>query len=163
MRACPVHWCERSFARLGNELEWRALRHEEFLPMSALRRPTPPDDSPPVAALPATPLEVLDAIREAYTFANASNEAEALGVLVQRPDVSSVLLEALPHVREIFGAKTRVLLIATDHHDGRLPTLSARIDAQGSIPEQLAKGDEFYQAWWLGVPVEIDEVLSFGV
>jgi hypothetical protein len=131
--------------------------------MSALRQPTPPVDPPSVAALPATAREVLDAIRAAYTFVDASNEAAALGIVAQRPEIAAALLDALPHVREIFGGTTQVLLLATDHHDGRPPTLSARIEANGSIAEQLAKGDEFYRAWWLRVPVEIDEVLSFGV
>ncbi|MDQ2655388.1 MAG: hypothetical protein M3Z20_20345 [Chloroflexota bacterium] len=131
--------------------------------MSALRQPTPPADPPPVAALPATSREVLKAIRAAYTFVDATNEAEALGILAQRPDVSSVLLAALPHVREIFGDDTRVLLIATNHYDGRPSTLSARIAARGSLSEQLAKQDEFFQAWWLDAGDAVFGELTFGV
>lgn len=130
--------------------------------MSALRQPTPPDP-PSVAALASTSPDVLAEIRAAYTFVDARNESEALGILAQRPDVSAILLEALSHVEEIFGEDTQVLLIATDHYDGHPPTLSARITASGTAPEQLAKRDAFYRAWWLGIPGEIDEILSFGV
>lgn len=131
--------------------------------MSALRQPTPPPETPPVAALPATRRDVLEAVRAAYTFVDARNEAEVFGVLEKRPDVAAVLLDALPHVDNVFGAGTGVLLLATNHLDGHPPTLSARINARGTIQEQLAKQDTFYRSWWLSISGEIDESLSFGV
>ncbi len=131
--------------------------------MSALRQPTPPGDTPSVVALPATSREVLDAIREAYSFVDESNEAAALGILAKRPDIAMVLVEALPRVDEIFGAETRVLLLATDHHDGHPPTLSARIDAVGAISEQLEKQGEFYRTWWLDAGDSVLGELTFGV
>lgn len=130
--------------------------------MSALRQPTP-GDTPPVVALPATRREVLDAIREAYTFVEESNEAVVLGILAKRPDIAAVLVEALPRVDEIFGAETRVLLLATDHHDGHSPTLSARIATDGPVSEQVAKQGEFYRMWWLDAGDSVLGELTFGV
>lgn len=130
--------------------------------MSALRQPTPPDP-PSVAALPATSREALEAIRAAYTFVDASDEAVALGILAQRPDVAAVLLDALPHVREIFGDGTQVMLITVDEHTVAPLRLSARIVTSESVPDARARRDAFYRAWWLGVPAEIDDVLSFGL
>jgi hypothetical protein len=131
--------------------------------MSASRQPTPPTDPPSVSALPATNARVLEAIRAAYTFVDARNEAEALSILLQRPDIAAVLLDALPHVREIFGGTTQVLLLATDHHDGRPPTLSARIEARGTLPRQLAMQDAFYRTWWLEAGDVVLGELTFGV
>jgi hypothetical protein len=131
--------------------------------MSALRQPTPSNDKPAVTALPATPRAVLDTIREAYAFLDASNEAVALEILSMRPDIAAVLVEALPHVYEIFGAETRIVLLATDHYDGRPTTLSARIEAAGPVQEQAAKLDELYRTWWLGAGDSVLGDLTFGV
>ncbi len=131
--------------------------------MSALRQPTPPVEPPSVAALPATSREVLEAIRDAYTFVDSADEAVALGIVAQRPDIAAVLLDALPHVREIFGDKTQVMLISVDEHTDAPLRLSARIVTTESVEDARAKRDAFYRAWWLSVPAEIDEVLSFGL
>lgn len=131
--------------------------------MSALRQPTPPPDPPQVSALPATSKDVLDAIRAAYTFVDASDEAVALGILAQRPDVAAVLLDALPHVREIFGDETQVMLLSVDEHTDAPLRLSARIVTTESVPDARARRDAFYRAWWLSVPAEVDDVLSFGL
>ena len=65
--------------------------------MSALRRPSPPPAAPaPVASLPMTSQETLEAVRAAYTFIHAADEALALGILAQRPDIAALLLEAPP-------------------------------------------------------------------
>lgn len=131
--------------------------------MSALRQSTPQGDAPSVTALPATSREVLDAIREAYTFVDESNEAAALGILTKRPDIAAVLVEALPRVNEIFGEETRVRLLATDHHDGHPPTLGARIEAVGPVSEQVEKQGEFYRTWWLDAGDRVLGELTFGV
>lgn len=131
--------------------------------MSALRQPTPPSDAPSVAALATTSSEVLDAIRRAYTFVDASDEAASLGLLAQRPDIAAVLLEALPHVRDVFGESTRILLLAVDDPSDASISLSARIVTSEPVSAARAKRDAFYRAFWLGVPATIDEVLSFGL
>lgn len=131
--------------------------------MSALRHPTPPDDAPTVAALPTTSLDVLDAIREAYSFVDASNQTTALGILAKRPDVADALLRALPHVRAIFGEGSRILLVAVDYHTNEPPGLAALIETMDTVSESLAKQQRFYQDWWLSVPGAIADVLSFGV
>jgi len=131
--------------------------------MSALRQPTPPTDAPTVAALPATPRVVLDAIRGAYSFADATDEASVFRILEKRPDVAAVLLEALPHMRNIFGAGTHAMLLSVDDHTDASSSLSARIVSTESVPKARAKRDAFYRSFWLGVPGEIDEVLSFGL
>ena len=95
--------------------------------MSALRQPTPPADAPPVAALPATPSEVLSAIRDAYSFVDATDEASVLRILAKRPDVAAVLLEALPQMRDTFGDGTHAMLLSVDDHTEASSSLSARI------------------------------------
>jgi hypothetical protein len=130
--------------------------------MSALRQPTP-GDAPSVAALPATRREALDAIREAYTFVDESNEAAALGILARRPDVAAALLQALPHISAIFGDDRRVLLVAIDYHTDEPLGLTVLIDTTGTVSERLMKQQRFYQDWWLSVPGEIADVLSFSV
>jgi hypothetical protein len=131
--------------------------------MSALRQPTPPADSPPVAALPATSREVLDAVRNAYSFVDSADEAVVLGILATRPDVAAVLLDALPYVRDIFGDDTRVMLLSVDDPTEASLSLSARIVTSQPVPAARAKRDAFYQTFWLDVPGAIDEVLSFGL
>lgn len=131
--------------------------------MSALRQPTPPVDPPSVAALPATSGEVLDAVRAAYTFVDATNEAAAFGILAKRPDIAALLLEGLPHVEAIFGEGTSILLLAIDHHTGEPLTLAARIQTSASVPEALAKQRVFYRAWWLDAGDAILGDLTFGV
>lgn len=131
--------------------------------MSALRQPTPPPDTPPVAALSATSRDVLDAVRAAYTFVNSEDEAIALGILAQRPDVATVLLDALPYVRVIFGDGTRVMLLSVEDPTEASLSLSARIVTSAPVSAARAKRDSFYRAFWLGVPAAIDEVLSFGL
>ena len=131
--------------------------------MGALRQPTPPADLPPVATLPATPSEVLSAIRNAYSFVDATDEASVLRILAKRPDVAAVLLEALPHMRDIFGDGTHAMLLSVDDHNEASSSLSARIVSTESVPEARAKRDDFYRSSWLGVPGEIDEVLPFGL
>lgn len=131
--------------------------------MCALRQPMPPSDVPPVAALPATPSEVLSAIRDAYSFVDATDEASVLRILAKRPDVAAVLLEALPHMRDTFGDGTDAILLSVDDHTEASSSLSARIVSTESVPKARAKRDAFYRSFWLGVPGEIDEVLSFGL
>ena len=131
--------------------------------MSALRQPTPSADPPAVAALPATSRDELEAIRENYTFVDSADEAVSLGILAQRPDVAAILLDALPHVREIFGDGTQIMLLAVDDPTEPSLSLSARIVTSAPVPAARANRDAFYQAFWLGVPGAIDEVLSFGL
>ncbi len=131
--------------------------------MSALRQPTPPAETPSVAALAATSRETLDAIRAAYTFVDATNEAAAFGILAKRPVVAAVLLEGLPHVEAIFGEGTPILLLAIDHHTGEPLTLAARIQTSASVPEALAKQRAFFRAWWLDAGDAVLGDLTFGV
>lgn len=128
--------------------------------MSALRQPTPPDP-PSVAALPATSREALEAIRAAYIFTDASDEAVALGILAQRPDVAAVLLDALPHVREIFGDGTQVMLITVDEHTVAPIRLSARIVTTESMADALLKRSAFFRTWWNDASSEVLGDLSF--
>lgn len=131
--------------------------------MSALRQPTPPGDTPPVAALPATRREVLDAIREAYSFVDRDDEGIVLSILAKRPDVAEVLLGALPHVHEIFGDDTRIMLLSVDEQTGEPLRLTARIATTESVSAARAKRDVFYRSFWLSIPGAIDEILSFGL
>lgn len=131
--------------------------------MSALRQPTTSANTPSVAALPATSPEILRSIRAAYTFPDSSDEEVALSILSQRPDVAAVLLESLPHVRAVFGDETQVMLLVVDDHSEDPVRLSARIVTIDSVPEARSKRAAFYRSWWLGIPVEIDEVLSYGL
>ena len=105
----------------------------------------------------------MDAIREAYTFVNAADERAVMGILATRLDVASVLVEALPHVHRIFGDGTRVLLVAIDYHTEEPSGLAALIEATGSVSERLAQQQRFYREWWLGVPGEIADILSFSM
>jgi hypothetical protein len=106
---------------------------------------------------------VLEAIREAYTFVDESNEAAALGILARRPDVAAALLQALPHISAIFGEGSQVLLVAIDYHTGEPLGLAALVETTDTVSESLMKQQRFYQDWWLGVPGEIADVLSFSV
>lgn len=140
-----------------------ALRSAEFAITSALRQPTPPADPPSVTALPATPRETLDVIRMAYTFVDASDERVALGILSQRPDIASVLLEALPQVAAIFGEDAPVVLMTIDEHNREPLRLSACVQTTEPVPAAQEKLIALYRAWWNGVSGDIDEALSFGL
>ncbi len=130
--------------------------------MSALRQPTPPAETPSVAALPATSDEVLDAIREGYTFVDPANEREAMAILAARPDVAAVLLAALPHVYENFGDGTRVLLDVIDEHNSEPLRVGARIVSKAS-PDARSKLLAFYTAWWNDASGPVLGDLSFGL
>lgn len=130
--------------------------------MSALRQPTPPADTPAVAALPATSSEVLDAIREGYTFVDPANEREAMAMLAARPDMAAVLLQALPHVAAIFGKETRVLLDVIDEHSFAPLRVGARIVSKAS-PDARSKLLAFYTAWWNDASGPVLGDLSFGL
>src|SRR5688500_19998416 len=97
--------------RHENEPCHRVPLHQESMLMTALRQPSP-SEQPRVTALSQTSQEVLEAIRQAYTFVESENEAAVFGILATRPDVAAVLLEALPHVASIFGERTPILLMA---------------------------------------------------
>lgn len=132
--------------------------------MSALRHPSPPPEAPaPVAASPATPREVLEAIRAAYTFTSADQERLALSVLAQRPDISEVLLQALSPVTAIFGDETPMWLLVIDEHSGAPLRLSAQIVTTDTLPIAQAKRDAFYDLWWGEAAAPVDGELSFGV
>lgn len=131
--------------------------------MSALRQPTPPTDAPPVAALPATPRVVLDAIRGAYIFADSADESVALGILSQRPDIASVLLEALPHVYASFGDGTGVRLDVLDEHSSEPIRFGARIVSAAASPESRIKLVAFYTTWWNDASRPVLGELSFGL
>ncbi|MFT4037648.1 MAG: hypothetical protein QM692_05660 [Thermomicrobiales bacterium] len=132
--------------------------------MSALRHPTPPLEAPPtVAALPSTSREVLDAVRAAYTFIDADDEALALSILTQRPDIATTLLEALPHVATIFGEGTPVFLVTVDDHTGDPITLSARVVTSAALPEAMAQQLALYRTWWNDASGPIFGDLSFGL
>lgn len=130
--------------------------------MSALRQPTPPDP-PSVTALPATSREVLGAIRAAYTFVDSADERAVMSILATRPDVAAILLDALPHVEAIFDKDTPILLVGIDYHTEEPLGLAALIEATGTVSERLAKQQRLYREWWLSVPSEIVDVLSFSV
>ena len=131
--------------------------------MSALRQPTPPADTPPVAALPATSRDVLDAIRAAYTFVDAADDRAAMSILAARPDVASVLVEALPHVYAIFGEGTPVVLITVDEHSSEPIRLSARIETTLPVREAQETLIAFYRAWWNEASSPVLGDLSFGL
>jgi hypothetical protein len=153
--------------RLSNAARHRhaslAPQHEESIAMSALRQPTPPADSPSVAALPTTSREVLDAIRAAYTFVDDADERAAMSILATRPDVAAVLVEALPHVYAIFGEGNPVVLITIDEHSSEPIRLSALIETTHPLPEAQEKRNAFYQAWWNDASGPVLGDLSFGL
>ena len=130
--------------------------------MSALRQPTPPADPLPIAALPATSREVLDAVRAAYTFVDSADEQAAMSILATRPDIASVLMTALPPVYGIFGDGTRVLLVTIDEHNSEPIRLSALIV---SAAEQDARRKlfSFYTTWWNDASGPVLGELSFGI
>jgi hypothetical protein len=132
--------------------------------MSAMRQPTPPDDAPSVAALPAASSDdVLDAVRKTYTFVDATDEQEAMSVLARRLDVASVLLEALPHVYAIFGEDTPVMLVTVDEHNSEPIRLSARIETTLPVPQAQEKRNAFFRTWWNGASDRVLGDLSFGL
>lgn len=114
--------------------------------MSALRQPTPPADPPAVAALPATSREVLDAIRENYTFVDSADERAVMSILATRPDIASVLMAALPQVYAIFGDGTQVLLVTIDEHNSEPIRLSALIVSTAD-QDARRKLFSFYTIW----------------
>lgn len=63
----------------------------------------------------------------------------------------------------IFGNETHVMLISVDEHSYSPLWLSARIVTAESVPDAHLKRDHFYQAWWLGVPGAVDDILSYGL
>jgi hypothetical protein len=66
-------------------------------------------------------------------------------------------------VYAIFGEATRVLLVLIDYHTEEPLGLAALIETTGTVSEKLAKQQRFYREWWLNVPSEIADVLSFSV
>lgn len=132
--------------------------------MSALRHPSAPPEAPtPVAALPATSREALEAVRAAYTFMDANDEAQALDILAHRPDIAAVLLEALPHVAAVFGDGTEVLLMTVDDHTDAPITLGARVVTSEALPASLAKQNALFRTWWNDASGPVFGDLSFGL
>ncbi|MFT4037647.1 MAG: hypothetical protein QM692_05655 [Thermomicrobiales bacterium] len=132
--------------------------------MSALRRPTPPPEAPaPVAALPSTSREVLDAVRAAYTFVSEDDETQALSMLTQRPDIAATLLEALPHVTAVFGEDTPLLLLVINEHSEAPLRFSAQIVTTHDLAAAQAKRDAFYDRWWSAAAGPVSGDLSFGI
>lgn len=99
----------------------------------------------------------------AYTFVDASDERVALGILSERPDIASVLLEALPQVAAIFGEDAPVVLMTIDEHNREPLRLSACVQTTEPVPAAQEKLIALYRAWWNGVSGDIDEALSFGL
>lgn len=131
--------------------------------MSALRRPIhAPQPPSSVAAIPQTSRDVLGAIRAAYTFVDAEDEAKALSLLAQRPDVAATLLEALPHVAANFGEDAPVLLVVVEHHNGEPASLAARIQSSTTGAGSLSKLLAFYDDWWNEASGPVLGDLSFG-
>lgn len=130
--------------------------------MSALRQPTPPADPPSVAALPATPLKVLEAIRTAYTFAVAVDERGVMSILATRPDIASVLMAALPQVYAIFGDGTQVFLVTIDEHNSDPIRLSA-LTISAADQDTRRKIFSFYTNWWNDASGPVLGELSFGI
>ncbi|MFT4037654.1 MAG: hypothetical protein QM692_05695 [Thermomicrobiales bacterium] len=131
--------------------------------MSALRRPKhAPEPPSSVAAIPQTSRQVLEAIGAAYTFVDAEDEAKALSLLAQRPDVSAILIEALPHVVATFGEDAPVLLVVVEHHDGEPDSLAARIQSSAIGSAALEKLLAFYDDWWNEASGPVLGDLSFG-
>lgn len=131
--------------------------------MSALPRQSASSGEPPVVALPSTSPEVLAHIRERYTFVSADQEAAALALLARRPDIASVLVEALPHVSAIFGADTDVLLLVIDYHTDEPLGLDALIVTADPLPEAHEKRDALYRAVWNETSLPVLGDLSFGL
>ena len=86
-----------------------------------------------------------------------------MSILATRPDVAAVLLDALPHVRKIFGDEARIMLISVDEHTDAPLRLSARIRSDGSVSEQFARRDALFQTWWNDASATVLGDLSFGV
>ncbi|MDQ2651554.1 MAG: hypothetical protein M3Z20_00805 [Chloroflexota bacterium] len=129
--------------------------------MCALRQPSP-SEQPLVTALPQTSHDVLAAIRSAYTFVDAADEAAVFAILATRPDVAAVLLEALPHVVAIFGDGTQVLLDVIDEHNSEPLRVGARIVSKAS-PDARNKLLAFFSAWWNDASGPVLGDLSFGL